>query len=143
MWLALPGQVLRLSLLRSQARGVAGHRVRCLLPVADMRVHAVVAAFRSKRKACEGDDGRHWWPQGVPRRPGMRSQGRAARQKQGTRCFSEAERPERGDGRVVRDVACAAQGWPRSDGWCCLFLVVLLLFLLPFSLREKVPRRGG
>jgi hypothetical protein len=120
MWLALPGQVLRISLLRSEACSVAGRCVRRLPWIADTRVHAVVAAFQSERKAYEATAGVTGGRREC-RGNRMRSQGRAARRRWSARwsqrgsAFGARGRPHR------PDVASAAQGWPRSDVCCCCY----------------------
>ena len=153
MWLALPGQVLRFSLLRSEACGVAGHLVRRLLPIADMRIHAVVAAFQSKGKACEATTG----VTGNRReRRGDRGCARRDEPRGGDEALAVSARrsvPMRGDGRGTRTLHALRRVGRVAMRWCCcpilLLLFVcfcwccLLLLLLPFSLREKVPRRGG
>ena len=134
MWLALPGQVLRRSLLRSEACGVAVRCVRCLLPIADTRVHAVVAAFRSKRKACVGEDGATG-----DRRESRGDRGCARRDEPrgGDEALAVSARrsdPVCGDGRQP-DIACAAQGWPRSDG--------ALLFVSGVAVAVAVVTKGS
>ena len=147
MWLALPGQVLRFSLLRSEACGVAGHRVRRLLPIADMRVHAVVAAFQSKGKACEATTG----VTGNRReRRGDRGCARRDEPRGGDEALAVSARrsvPMRGGGRGTRTLHALRRGGPRSDEMVLFsdsaVAVCLLLLLLLAAVAALLPPGEG
>jgi hypothetical protein len=57
MWLALPGQVLRLFVVAFRGAWRCRSLRPCLLPIADTRVHAVVAAFQFVEEGVEATTG--------------------------------------------------------------------------------------